>query len=187
MALAGPLMGYLSAIPVLAALLLTENEIFAEGFYFVVLINLFNMLPLSPLDGGRIVKSILMSLKNQMAGFFVWGAIGIVVLFILFWLRVSFLLIFFILWMALQELMNEYRIYRLHREADGILAGYDGLDAKESRRRFENEYFENKCIVRSSASLKRLSAPLDFGQKIVFTMVYIALAGWPFAAYYFVG
>lgn len=187
MALAGPLMGYLSAIPVLAALLLTENKIFAKGFYFVVLINLFNMLPLSPLDGGRIVKSILMSMKNQMAGFFVWGAIGIAVSFILFRLQVSLLLIVLILWMALQELKNEYQIYQIHREADGILAACDGSSAEEERRKSEEEYSESERIVRVSAMLKRVLAPLNLKQKIVFTMVYITLAGWPFAAYYFAG
>lgn len=43
----------------------THNPVFAAGAAWLALVNLFNLLPINPLDGGRIVKSIAFSLGSK--------------------------------------------------------------------------------------------------------------------------
>ena len=52
-ALAGPLAGLLAAIPFIAASLMTDDPRWAGGAFFIVMINLLNLLPAPPLDGSK--------------------------------------------------------------------------------------------------------------------------------------
>ena len=114
-AAAGPVMGYLSALPVWLLFVMTSNPIFAKAVLYIVVINLFNMLPLSPLDGGRIVKSILMStsLKNRMIGFVIWGVLAVGAVLVLFQIKVSLFILLVIIFFAYQEFAGEWEQYKL--------------------------------------------------------------------------
>jgi len=54
----GPLLGSLGAVAVVSLYYYTGNQIFLVLGYFGFLINLFNLIPIIPLDGGRIVSAI---------------------------------------------------------------------------------------------------------------------------------
>lgn len=54
----GPLAGLLSIIPALPLYLWTGDSIFALIIYLGAFLNLFNLLPVSPLDGGRIAAAL---------------------------------------------------------------------------------------------------------------------------------
>ncbi|WP_077590324.1 site-2 protease family protein [Planococcus lenghuensis] len=69
----GPLAGLLSIIPAIPLYLYTDEPLFALIIYLGAFLNLFNLLPVSPLDGGRIVASLSTAL---------WG-FGIVLLIVL--------------------------------------------------------------------------------------------------------
>ena len=69
----GPLAGLLSIIPAIPLYLYTEEPLFALIIYLGAFLNLFNLLPVSPLDGGRIVASLSTAL---------WG-LGIALLIVL--------------------------------------------------------------------------------------------------------
>lgn len=60
----GPTFGLLMSIMALIAYWLTGNEIFAGLAAFNALLNLFNLLPILPLDGGHILKSISFSMNS---------------------------------------------------------------------------------------------------------------------------
>jgi Zn-dependent protease len=64
-ALAGPLTG--AALAAGAGLLYfaTRDGVFAAAAAWMALINLFNLLPVVPLDGGRVVKSITCSIGSR--------------------------------------------------------------------------------------------------------------------------
>jgi Zn-dependent protease len=51
----GPLLGSLGSLLVASCYFLTGNQIFLILGYFGCFINLFNLVPIVPLDGGRIV------------------------------------------------------------------------------------------------------------------------------------
>lgn len=63
-AIAGPLVGF--ALAVIAGLLYVLHPwpYFAAVASWMALINLFNLLPVTPLDGGRVVKSLTLSIKS---------------------------------------------------------------------------------------------------------------------------
>jgi Zn-dependent protease len=56
--LAGPILGSLAALVPLALWLLTGNELWRALAYVGFLINLFNLLPVLPLDGGRAMAAL---------------------------------------------------------------------------------------------------------------------------------
>ena len=96
----GPLLGSLGALAVAGCYFLTGNQIYLALGYTGCLINLFNLVPIIPLDGGRIVSAILVPYLiyralsgNPIAIFF-----AVVVLFIVY--------------------RNSYRIVALFRKQD---------------------------------------------------------------------
>jgi Zn-dependent protease len=75
-AIMGPIWGLGITLTSAAIYFATLNPIFAATASWMALINLFNLLPINPLDGGRIFKSIVFSL-NVKAGYF-FLAIGLI-------------------------------------------------------------------------------------------------------------
>jgi Zn-dependent protease len=64
-ALAGPLTGALLAAATALLYFATRYGAFAAAAAWMALINLFNLLPVVPLDGGRVVKSITCSIGSR--------------------------------------------------------------------------------------------------------------------------
>ncbi|MCG9714730.1 TonB-dependent receptor [Shewanella insulae] len=62
----GPTFGLLMSIASLVAYWLTDNPLFAGLAAFNALLNLFNLFPILPLDGGHILKSISFSMNSLM-------------------------------------------------------------------------------------------------------------------------
>ncbi|MCL1057410.1 site-2 protease family protein [Shewanella gelidimarina] len=62
----GPTFGLLMSIAALVAYWVTGNIFFAGLAAFNALLNLFNLLPILPLDGGHILKSISFSMNSVM-------------------------------------------------------------------------------------------------------------------------
>lgn len=61
----GPTFGLFMSVAAMIAWWVTGNIFFAGIATFNALLNLFNMLPIVPLDGGHILKSITFSLNNK--------------------------------------------------------------------------------------------------------------------------
>jgi Zn-dependent protease len=64
-ALYGPFYGFLLLLPFLFYGIIFESPLAVGLASFMALINLFNLLPINPLDGGRVVKSIAFSLNTK--------------------------------------------------------------------------------------------------------------------------
>jgi Zn-dependent protease len=62
--LMGPIWGLALALVTGAMYLITENPLYAAASAWMAMINLFNLLPVSPLDGGRVFKSITFSFTS---------------------------------------------------------------------------------------------------------------------------
>lgn len=98
MALGGPLLGSLGALGTLGLWQVTGNPLFVALGYSGFLLNLFNLLPVSPLDGGRAMAAISR-----------WGwLIGLALLLLLF-LRVHSLILGFILIVGAMEVFKRWR------------------------------------------------------------------------------
>lgn len=105
-ALMGPIWGLLTTLTMMIIYLVTNNPFFAGACGWTAMINLFNLLPIYPLDGGRILRSISFSV-NSRAGwvFLIWGFIGGLALAI----RYHYWIFFFLLLISVPEIIIEYR------------------------------------------------------------------------------
>ena len=66
-ALMGPLVGFDLSIIAIGIYQLTSDPMWAAVASWVALVNLFNLLPVTPLDGGRIIKSSIVSLNSRLS------------------------------------------------------------------------------------------------------------------------
>lgn len=72
-AIAGPFVGTLGAVFAWLLWLQTGHDFFALLTALGLLINLFNLLPIVPLDGGQVVKAAVFSLQSKAAKFAMLG------------------------------------------------------------------------------------------------------------------
>lgn len=66
----GPLWGMLMALLTLILYAITGSEILGAAAYWQAAINLFNLIPVSPLDGGQIFRAIFSSLNKRVGEIF---------------------------------------------------------------------------------------------------------------------
>jgi Zn-dependent protease len=76
-ALMGPVWGLALSLGTAVAYLVTENPLFAAAAAWIAMVNLFNLLPVNPLDGGRVFKSITFSMRSIVG--LIYLAFGIVI------------------------------------------------------------------------------------------------------------
>lgn len=91
----GPTFGLLMSILALVAFWITKSPFFAGLAAFNALLNLFNLLPILPLDGGHILKSISFSMNSIMGltACVIGAAIGVYISYSLGLALLGFLLL----------------------------------------------------------------------------------------------
>ena len=104
MALGGPILGSLGALACLIFWQVTGAPIFVALAFTGFLLNLFNLIPVSPLDGGR-----------AMAAISPWGWLVGLALMVALFLRVQSLMLGFILLVGGMEVFNRWRSRGLDR------------------------------------------------------------------------
>lgn len=110
--LMGPFFGLILSIAALIGYLITDIEILAGIAVFNALLNLFNLLPVLPLDGGHVLKSISFSF-NSITGLLACvagAALGVYVSY-----QYGFALLGFLLAIGSIEIIFEWRTRHLSR------------------------------------------------------------------------
>lgn len=87
-AIAGPVGGAILAWATMFVYWATGNPMWAAGAAFQAVLNIFNLLPISPLDGGQMVRSITFSINKWLGAFFLLLSF-IAAMFIMFKLRIG--------------------------------------------------------------------------------------------------
>ncbi len=104
--LMGPAFGLFTSVLGVVLYYATEMEIFAGVAVLSALLNLFNLLPILPLDGGHVLKSISFSMRS-------WVGLSVCLLGVLFglWLSYTFglMLLVFFLFIGALEIVFEWR------------------------------------------------------------------------------
>ena len=104
--LMGPAFGLITSVLGVVLYYVTEMEIFAGVAVLSALLNLFNLLPIFPLDGGHVLKSISFSMRS-------WIGLSVCLLGVLFGLWVSYtfglMLLVFFLFIGALEIVFEWR------------------------------------------------------------------------------
>ncbi len=105
-AIMGPVWGLLLSLASAAAFLFTQNPLFAAGASWMALVNLFNLLPINPLDGGRIVKSVAYSVHSKLGiAFLLLGVLAAGLLTF----KVGLGLFYFLLVVGMLDLLSEWK------------------------------------------------------------------------------
>lgn len=115
-AIMGPIWGL--ALSGLTALvyLVTQQPVFAAAAGWMAAINLFNLLPINPLDGGRIFKSIAFSIHSKLG--LVMLLVGMIAAgFLAFY--AGFFIFLFLLVVGGLELLLEYKRTSIHLPMTG--------------------------------------------------------------------
>jgi len=108
----GPVWGFALALAAYGIYLLTHNPLFAAITAWMALINLINLLPINPLDGGRITKSIVFSISSGLGlVFLIIGTIAMVY----FSIQFHFFLFLILMGAGVVELLDEQKDYLLNR------------------------------------------------------------------------
>lgn len=102
----GPTFGLIMSIACLIVYWITGSEFFAGLAAFNALLNLFNMLPILPLDGGHILKSISFSM-NSKVGLFACVVGAVAGITISYWLGLA--LLGFLLLIGSVEIVFEWK------------------------------------------------------------------------------
>ncbi|MBQ4847115.1 site-2 protease family protein [Pseudoalteromonas sp. MMG013] len=104
--LMGPAFGLITSVLGVVLYYATELEIFAGVAVLSALLNLFNLLPMLPLDGGHVLKSISFSMRS-------WVGLLVCLGGVLFGLWVSYtfglMLLVFFLFIGTLEIVFEWR------------------------------------------------------------------------------
>lgn len=104
--LMGPAFGLFTSVLGVVLYYATEMEIFAGVAVLSALLNLFNLLPILPLDGGHVLKSISFSMRS-------WIGLSVCLLGVFFglWLSYTFglMLLVFFLFVGALEIVFEWR------------------------------------------------------------------------------
>lgn len=134
--LAGPLPGILLGI--LFYLLWQHNPFLSIGdtsYYtialFFVILNLFNLLPVYPLDGGQLLNRVFFNEENWLSRLFIFLSIGLLAWFA--W-KSNFPLLFIFPLMMLLRLFGESKIGHIEKkiEAEGINTDVDYEDLPDA-------------------------------------------------------
>ncbi|MBK5502313.1 site-2 protease family protein [Peribacillus sp. TH14] len=110
LAFGGPLLGTLAFLPAIPLFMMTENPFWLLVITLGAMINLFNLMPVHPLDGGRIVGVISTKL-------WVLGIIGMVVY--LFFHPNPFLILFLLL--GISKWWKEFRSEITRNQRDSVI------------------------------------------------------------------
>jgi Zn-dependent protease len=103
-ALSGPIWGSLLALVPAALFLWTREPVFAAVAAWWAIINLFNLLPIAPLDGGRVMQAFAFSYSSDLGlAVSILGLAGAVAL----GAALDFSLVYFVAFLGAMELVSE--------------------------------------------------------------------------------
>lgn len=185
-AMMGPWFGFGISLIYLLCFYITGNPIFAAGCAWCSLINLFNLLPMNPLDGGRVLKSLAFSVGNTWGIIFLGAGLLFMIVIVVFFQVWFFLLLLFF---ASLEFVFEIRTRNSKKEINSLLI--KGLElqkeiiTKDFRAETEDEFITaNEMLKDIENKMDKLNLVVDKPvmnkkQLIFYTFAYIVTC-WAF-------
>src|ERR1019366_1034569 len=125
-AISGPIAGFILSVITYVGYISTGYPLFAAATSWICLMNLFNLFPISPFDGGHIAKSISMSFHNT-KGMIAFGCISIIALFFLVKLHIILFVVFGVIGLVelilsyFQQRRNNKYIKETNKRIDGYI------------------------------------------------------------------
>jgi len=125
-ALAGPGFGFISALTLILVWLISGSYAIRIAIFLVCLVNLFNLcLPIAVLDGGRVIKSILLSLNTKLGIGFYYFSFIVLGLFVIKSMSIFMILIGFMIYNILSD---DFQFTRYKINSGEPLIAMSGFD-----------------------------------------------------------
>jgi stage IV sporulation protein FB len=201
--LAGPIPGILLGVGLFFAGREMENEVALKAAYTFVVLNVFNLIPVSPLDGGGVVETLFFSARDTLRIGFMILSMFVSTVFAIYYKHYLLLIIPFSLYTRLNGYFELKKVRKLLDEHGGV---YD----KTLEEMTDQEYWElrhkltmfviplrplyggfqslesEKRIVDYMEAVRppRVSQDLSFAGKLIYFLIFItflilpALAAW---------
>lgn len=80
-AMMGPVFGFMCAVTSYALWLYTGQAFYAAAASWMAMLNVINLIPINPLDGGRVMKSLMFSVKHNVG--MVYMALAVISAFVI--------------------------------------------------------------------------------------------------------
>lgn len=130
--MAGPLPGIIIGSFIYANGYASESEMYMRIGNIFIYLNLFNLLPIMPLDGGRILKDLFFHKKEKISIIFLWVSIACLIIIAIKMEAFMLLLIPVFLFTQI-NVQSEYSKMRklFVKKGFDINKGYDDLSKKE--------------------------------------------------------
>lgn len=111
--LAGPILGIIPNVIFCGLFFLTDNPMWAASVVLSAYINLFNLIPVFPLDGGRIFNALLVSLSKKLQWFtFVWTGLFVLTLALVLHYWLIAIIIGYIAFMEINSIINHSKFLK---------------------------------------------------------------------------
>jgi Zn-dependent protease len=173
-ALMGPWFGLLVSLLLALLYYITNYPVFAAGATWCSLINLFNLLPVNPLDGGRVVKSLAFSAHGYVGMLFLLlSLIGMIVIIVKFhiWLFLVLLIV-----AVLELLLESYIIFKKKKKvriATELKERINSLNMQEFSE--ENQKQINQISKELDSSIDEISEKpkMSLRQILIYGVLYL--------------
>ncbi|KYD11501.1 site-2 protease family protein [Heyndrickxia sporothermodurans] len=139
----GPLFGFIAFLPAIPLYLYTHEPFWALLIILGAIINLFNLIPITPLDGGRIAAGISTKL---------WG-LGIIILLIYSVMHISFLGFVIVIIGS----MEWYKLYKKQKSLDKDKLEVKQLELLIAKLKQESHHIDSLEEIVKMAKLKILN------------------------------
>lgn len=116
-AIMGPVFGLALSVLSLVVYYVTRDPLYAATASWMAMVNIFNLFPVTPLDGGRILKAITLSINNKLGMVYMLVALLLLTFATIFFGLYTF---FILILIGGVELFFEYRKHKMQKELDEI-------------------------------------------------------------------
>ena len=166
--MAGPIPGIIFGFGFIAAYYFTEHDNFAMMASVFLYLNAFNLIPVTPLDGGHIIETLFFSSNRLFQLIFIFIS-TVALIFVSFYFELYVLL--FVSFLLGGKVLNQFLVYRVRRIL--IKKGFN-LDIEYEEMTDEQYWTMRDVIIRKAKVFKSITPgnyTIDVREPVILSLI----------------